>query len=81
LTRDTRSDANRHAAMRRANPKYVLRNHLAQHAIEAAEARDYTEIARLHAILRTPFDDQDVDDSYAKPPAAGTPVVEVSCSS
>jgi uncharacterized protein YdiU (UPF0061 family) len=81
LTRDTRSDANRHAAMRRANPKYVLRNHLAQRAIEAAEARDYAEIARLHTILRTPFDDQDVDESYANPPAAGTPVVEVSCSS
>jgi uncharacterized protein YdiU (UPF0061 family) len=81
LTHETRSDADRHAAMRRANPKYVLRNHLAQRAIEAAETRDYTEIARLHTILRTPFDDQDVDESYARPPAAGTPVVEVSCSS
>jgi uncharacterized protein YdiU (UPF0061 family) len=81
LTRETRSDADRRSAMRCANPKYVLRNHLAQRAIEFATARDYTEISRLHSILRKPFEDQDLDDSYARPPAAGTPVVEVSCSS
>ena len=81
LADERRPDAARHVAMTRANPKYVLRNHLAQRAIEAAEARDYSEIERLHAILRTPFDDQAVDERYARPAPDGAPTVEVSCSS
>ena len=64
-----------------ANPKYVLRNHLAQAAIEKAEARDYSELERLHAILRAPFDEQPENESYSLPPPASAQRVEVSCSS
>lgn len=75
------NDARRHDAMRQTNPKFVLRNHLAQAAIEAAQAGDFSEIARLHDILRRPFDDDAGDERYAFPAAAGTPPIEVSCSS
>src|SRR5690554_3510359 len=37
------------------NPVYVLRNYLAQQAIEAAEQNDFSEVRRLHQILRHPF--------------------------
>jgi uncharacterized protein YdiU (UPF0061 family) len=74
-------DDARHAAMKRANPKYVLRNYLAQQAIAAAEERDYRELARLHDVLRHPFDDQSENERYAQAPPDWAAQIEVSCSS
>ena len=45
-------DAERRTAMNRANPKYALRNYLAQAAIEKAERGDFSEIGRLMDLLR-----------------------------
>lgn len=74
-------DAERAGKMRAANPKYILRNHLAQAAIEAAENGDYSEIEKLRRILQNPFADQNVGEHYAEPPAPGSKRVAVSCSS
>jgi uncharacterized protein YdiU (UPF0061 family) len=52
-------------AMLRANPKYVLRNYLAQTAIEAADAGDLAPLQRLMDALRTPFDEQPQHDELA----------------
>ncbi|MGA0583238.1 MAG: hypothetical protein ACO2ER_04945 [Castellaniella sp.] len=71
----------RRAAMNRANPVYVLRNHLAQRAIEAAQQGDASEIDRLLALLRDPYTERPGFDLYALPPAADEPAVPVSCSS
>jgi uncharacterized protein YdiU (UPF0061 family) len=55
--------------MLRANPKYVLRNYLAQTAIEAADGGDLAPLERLMRVLRTPFDEQpEHDDLAAKRP-------------
>ena len=44
--------------MNRVNPKYILRNYLAQNAIDAAEAGDNgKEINKLLMILQKPFDE------------------------
>ncbi len=43
--------------MLRANPKYVLRNYLAQQAIERAEAGDLSTLETLMHVLKTPFDE------------------------
>ena len=52
-------DAERGKAMRAVNPKYILRNHLAEVAIRrAADDRDYSEVDRLHRLLARPFDEQ-----------------------
>ena len=67
--------------MKRANPKFVLRNYLAQEAIAAAEKRDYSEIARLHDVLRRPFDEQQANERYAQLPPDWAAGIEVSCSS
>lgn len=49
---------NEKEAMNAINPKYVLRNYMAQLAIEAAEKEDYTLIDELYTLLKNPYDEQ-----------------------
>ncbi len=74
-------DQDRSGAMRLTNPKYVLRNYLAQQAIDRALAGDYTEIERLRLILNRPFDEQPEFERYADPPPPWARELVVSCSS
>jgi uncharacterized protein YdiU (UPF0061 family) len=67
--------------MDKANPKYVLRNHLAQAAITRAQQHDFSELERLLQLLRNPFDKQPEMESYALPAPPDAPPVAVSCSS
>lgn len=73
-------DAARAERMRLVNPKYILRNYLAQQAIEQAQAGDYREIERLHAILRRPFDEQPEASDYARLPPDWARGLVLSCS-
>ena len=66
LQQDGRNNTERKAAMNRINPKYILRNYLAQTAIEQATAGDYSEIHRLYKLLQQPYDEQPEFESYAK---------------
>ena len=50
-------DPNR-AKMRNANPKYVLRNWMAQLAIDAADEGDFSVCEELYSILQNPYDEQ-----------------------
>ena len=45
-------------AMLQANPKYVLRNWMAQLAIDAAEKGDYSVAIELYEMLKNPYDEQ-----------------------
>lgn len=82
LAQENSDDAKRRQRMLRINPKYVLRNYLAQTAIsKAAEHKDYSEIDRLLALLRRPFDEQPDMAAYAAPPPDWAQHIEVSCSS
>jgi uncharacterized protein YdiU (UPF0061 family) len=67
--------------MRQVNPRYVLRNYLAQQAIVQAERGDYAEIERLLTLLSRPFDDQPGMQAYAAEPPDWGRQLEVSCSS
>lgn len=69
------------AGMLAVNPLYVLRNHIAQQAIEAAEKGDFSEVERQFELLRHPFEAQPGREAYAAAPPAGALHVEVSCSS
>lgn len=79
LQQEQIDDDTRQTQMKAVNPAMVLRNWLAQRAIEQAEQGDYTELHRLHIALRTPFADRE-DDYVSRPPDWGKRL-EVSCSS
>ncbi|WP_455371878.1 protein adenylyltransferase SelO family protein, partial [Petrachloros mirabilis] len=74
-------DEERLARMNAVNPKYVLRNYLAQQAIEKAQEKDFSEIDRLFNLLREPFTDQPGMDVYADSPPNWGKHIAVSCSS
>jgi serine/tyrosine/threonine adenylyltransferase len=72
----------RKAKMDRVNPRYILRNYLAQQAISRAEdVRDFSEVDRLLDLLRDPFADRPGMDEYAKPAPAWGKHLTISCSS
>ena len=64
-----------------ANPLYVLRNYLAQQAIDAAKAGDASEIDRLMRLLADPYAAKAGMERYAAQPPAWASHIEVSCSS
>ena len=68
-------------AMMSVNPLYVLRNHLAQQAIQAAQAGDPSEIETLMRLLSNPFSPQRGFEAYAALPPDWATKIEVSCSS
>ncbi|QCA06184.1 protein adenylyltransferase SelO [Pantoea vagans] len=74
------SDAERQAVMKAANPAVILRNYLAQQAIEEAERGEQGALARLHQALQQPFSDQTAAEYRQRPPDWGK-TLEVSCSS
>jgi serine/tyrosine/threonine adenylyltransferase len=74
-------DVARRVRMNRTNPRYILRNYLAQIAIQRAEAGDYSEIDRLFAILSRPFDEDPAFAAYTQPPPDWGRHLEISCSS
>ncbi|MFU0871569.1 protein adenylyltransferase SelO [Kluyvera sichuanensis] len=79
LQQEQVDDAQRQRAMKQVNPTVVLRNWLAQRAIEQAEKGDYQELHRLHEALRDPWSDR--EDDYSRRPPDWGKRLEVSCSS
>lgn len=56
----------RKSSMNSVNPKYLLRNYLAQQAIEKAEHGDYSQILELQSVLQKPYDEQKSKQHYAQ---------------
>jgi uncharacterized protein YdiU (UPF0061 family) len=78
---DDRDDARRRAAMRAVNPKYVLRNWVAQEAIAAAEAGDDSVVRAAYEVLRAPYDEHPEREAWAATAPAQYAHLSVSCSS
>ena len=81
LRSESSNDVERAARMNAVNPKYVLRNHLVQVAIEQAQGGSYGEIDTLFKLLNRPFEEQPGMERYAEEPPASAKHIEVSCSS
>jgi uncharacterized protein YdiU (UPF0061 family) len=81
IERDGRPAAERVAGMNGANPVYVLRNHLAENAIRAAQQGDAAEIDTLLKLLKDPYVERPGYESYLAQPPEWANQLEVSCSS
>ena len=72
----------RRARMNAVNPKYVLRNWLAETAIRAVEDEgDVATLDRIFRLLTSPFEEHPEDEMFAAPPPPALCGLEVSCSS
>ena len=69
------------ALMLATNPKFVLRNHLAEQAIQKAQAKDFSGVAELLPVLQTPFDEHPEWTHLADFPPAWASSIQISCSS
>lgn len=82
LAAENSGDTERHTQMKTANPKFILRNYLAQQAIELAQKQqDFSEVQNLLHVLQTPFDEHREFERYAALPPDWGKHLEISCSS
>mgnify|MGYP001031584132 CR=1 FL=1 len=69
LKKETQTNAQRQNLMNTVNPKYVLRNYMAQLAIDAANEGDYKLLEDLFQLLKKPYQEQPQQEKwYAKRP-------------
>ena len=68
-------------AMLRANPRFVLRNHLGETAIRAAQAGDSSVLQQLQAVLAAPYDAHPAHNDWAGFPPDWASSISISCSS
>ncbi|HEY4102214.1 MAG TPA: YdiU family protein [Gemmatimonadales bacterium] len=81
LRREHSIDAERHQRMLRTNPKFVLRNWMAQEVIVAAESGEFASIDELRSIVAAPFDEHPGAERFAGRPPAWAADLALSCSS
>ena len=81
LRQHSHDPSDRLAKMQATNPVYILRNHLAQLAIDKAKHGDYSEVKRLHDVLKKPYSRQEGCEQYEALPPDWAKELEISCSS
>ncbi|QOC24305.1 YdiU family protein [Wenzhouxiangella sp. AB-CW3] len=80
LRGEGRDEATRQADMHRVNPAIVLRNHLAQEAVDAAvDHLDFKPMQQLMDALSRPHDPRPEDQRYMQPPQPHERVLDTFC--
>ncbi|XP_063005577.1 protein adenylyltransferase SelO-like isoform X1 [Melospiza melodia melodia] len=77
------SDAKRRTRMATVNPRYILRNWMAESAVQKANLNDFSEVELLEQVLQQPFQRQEAAEraGYSLRPPAWARHLKVSCSS
>lgn len=81
LKREEISDKDRQERMRRINPKYVLKNYIAQEVIAEVEKGESKKLSEWLKILSSPYEEHPSADHYGRPTPSEFKHFEVSCSS
>ena len=68
-------------SMNQINPKFILRNYMAQEAIDAAEDSDFSKLETLIVVLTKPFEELEEHQKFANKSPAWAKDLEISCSS
>jgi len=80
-SRETMSQEKRLELMSQMNPKFILRNYMAQEAIEAAEKNDFLLLNTLLIVLTQPFEEFPEHQKFANKSPKWAKDLEISCSS
>jgi uncharacterized protein YdiU (UPF0061 family) len=81
LSTESQTQQDRCKLMNQVNPKFILRNYLAQNAIEEAEGGDFSEVTKLTGVLQHPYANQPESEQYADHPPDWARHLDLSCSS
>ena len=81
LKREQISQDERHTKMLTVNPKYVLKNHILQEAIDKAKGHDFKMIDDLLKVAHSPYDEHTELEYLCKPTPLSAKNIKLSCSS
>ncbi len=79
LAQQATPESERQQAMQATNPAYILRNHLAERAVDQAAEGDYSTFNDLLTVLGDPFSEHPGYEHYARPPKPDERVVQTFC--
>lgn len=81
LKQENSQDEERHKRMKAVNPKYVLKNYIAQEVIEDVEKGSSEKLEKWREVFYHPYDEHPNFEEYSKPTKPELKNIEVSCSS
>jgi uncharacterized protein YdiU (UPF0061 family) len=81
LEKESLSTKQRQEMMLKVNPKYILKNHILQEAIEAATNRDYSMVDDLLTVALDPFSEHPTLEHLGKSAPKELKNIRLSCSS
>jgi uncharacterized protein YdiU (UPF0061 family) len=81
LKHETQSAQERNKAMKKVNPKYILKNYMLQEVIDKAKEGDFSGVAELMTLAKAPFDEHPAFERYAEETPIKHRSLKLSCSS
>ncbi len=81
LEKESQTRAERHEKMLSVNPKYILKNHILQEAIEKAQNHDFSMVNDLLKVAHSPFDEHKELEHLCKQAPMESKNIKLSCSS
>jgi len=81
LKKEELPQSKRHEKMLQVNPKYILKNHILQEAIEKAEHQDFGMVKDLLRVAESPFAEHQELEYLCKLAPASSKNIKLSCSS